>query len=313
MGLKIVKYTELKPCFDAFIDTRTPGSDKKENFTIIGPGVSENPHQYVHIREPHGFNIGGARQPPGCVNSQHSHQTAEVFFVHSGTWAFRLGEQAKDAEVILQPGDLISIPVNLFRGFENIGQSMGFLWSVLGGDDPGHVLWAPYVFDMAKDYGLILLENGDLIDTTKGETIPDNMRPLPKTTSAQIEQLAVLNDKELRACCVMADEKIGAYEKDNIHYRPLIGANAKLNWPHDFAVSQIIIPPKQTHAQAFNISGGKGAEVIFIYQGELSIKTDSQHIIMQAGDTASVPMNIARQYANESSENVSFLCVQRNA
>ncbi|MDD9797936.1 MAG: cupin domain-containing protein, partial [Alphaproteobacteria bacterium] len=153
MGLKLVKYTELKPCFDAFIDTRTPGSDQKENFTIIGPGVSENPHQYVHIREPHGFNIGGARQPPGCVNSQHSHQTAEVFFVHSGTWAFRLGEQAKDAEVILHPGDIISIPVNLFRGFENIGQTMGFLWSVLGGDDPGHVLWAPYDFDMAKDYG----------------------------------------------------------------------------------------------------------------------------------------------------------------
>ncbi|MDD9798076.1 MAG: cupin domain-containing protein, partial [Alphaproteobacteria bacterium] len=152
----------------------------------------------------------------------------------------------------------------------------------------------------------------NLIDTAKGETIPDDIRPMRKTTSEQIAQLAVLNNEALRACCVMADEEIGAYEKDNIHYRPLIGANAKLNWPHDFTVSQIIIPPKQTHAQAFNISGGNGAEVIFIYQGELSIKTDSQHIIMKAGDTASVPMNSARQYANESSENVRFLCVQRN-
>lgn len=76
---RIVRYADLEPCYDAFIDTRTPGSDKKENFTIIGPGVSENPNQHVHIAEPHGFNIGGARQPPRCTNSQHSHQTVEVF------------------------------------------------------------------------------------------------------------------------------------------------------------------------------------------------------------------------------------------
>mgnify|MGYP006923740189 CR=1 FL=1 len=75
-AIRVVRYGDLEPCYDAFIDTRTPGSDKKENFTIIGPGVSENPNQHVHITEPHGFNIGAARQPPGCVNSQHSHDTA---------------------------------------------------------------------------------------------------------------------------------------------------------------------------------------------------------------------------------------------
>ena len=63
----IVRYGDLRPCKTAFIDAHTPGSDQKENFTIIGPGVSENPDQHVHIAEPHGFNIGGARQPPGCV------------------------------------------------------------------------------------------------------------------------------------------------------------------------------------------------------------------------------------------------------
>ena len=164
---RTVRYAELRPCFDAFIDTRTPGSDQKENFTIIGPGVSENPNQYVHIAEPHGFNIGGARQPPGCTNSQHSHETVEVFYVHSGEWRFDLGEHADDAQIALKAGDLISIPTNVFRGFTNIGNSVGYLWAVLGGDDPGRVLWAPKVFDMASDYGLILLEDGKMIDTTK--------------------------------------------------------------------------------------------------------------------------------------------------
>jgi hypothetical protein len=78
---RLVRYAELRPCTNAFIDARSPGSDQKENFTIIGPGVAENPHQYVHIREPHGFNIGGARQPPGCTNSMHSHDSEEVFII----------------------------------------------------------------------------------------------------------------------------------------------------------------------------------------------------------------------------------------
>ncbi len=40
---RLVRYADLKPCLNAFVDTRTPGSDRKENFTIIGPGVAENP------------------------------------------------------------------------------------------------------------------------------------------------------------------------------------------------------------------------------------------------------------------------------
>ena len=82
MEARIVRYGDLKPCRTAFIDTHTPGSDRKENFSIIGAGVSESADQHVHLREHTGFNIGAAGQPPHCVNSLHSHRTAEVFFVH---------------------------------------------------------------------------------------------------------------------------------------------------------------------------------------------------------------------------------------
>ncbi|MEZ5789895.1 MAG: hypothetical protein R3D34_03560 [Nitratireductor sp.] len=43
MEARIVRYGDLKPCKTAFIDAHTPGSDQKENFTIIGGGVSESP------------------------------------------------------------------------------------------------------------------------------------------------------------------------------------------------------------------------------------------------------------------------------
>lgn len=180
---RIVRYAELRPCRNAFIDTRSPGSEEKENFTIIGPGVSENPAQHVHIPEPHGFNIGGARQPPRCINSQHSHETAEVFVVHSGEWCFNLGVTGEDAQVLIGPGDVISLPTQMFRGFTNVGQSLGFLFAVLGGDDPGRVLWAPQVFDLAQRFGLVLLEGGRLVDTAAGQVVPGGRElcraPLP--------------------------------------------------------------------------------------------------------------------------------------
>ena len=46
---QIVRYGELIPCKTAFIDAHTPGSDQKENFTIIGGGVSESPDQHANF------------------------------------------------------------------------------------------------------------------------------------------------------------------------------------------------------------------------------------------------------------------------
>ena len=47
--MDIVRFNELIPCRTAFIDAHTPGSDQKENYTIIGAGVSESPDQHVHL------------------------------------------------------------------------------------------------------------------------------------------------------------------------------------------------------------------------------------------------------------------------
>lgn len=34
LAKRLVRYADLRPCTTAFIDTRTPGSAEKENFTI---------------------------------------------------------------------------------------------------------------------------------------------------------------------------------------------------------------------------------------------------------------------------------------
>ena len=190
MEARIVRYGDLKPCRTAFIDAHTPGSNQKENFTIIGAGVSESADQHIHIRETPGFNIGAAGQPPKCRNSLHVHRTAEVFFVLSGRWRFFWGRWGKAGEVTLTEGDIINIPTGIFRGFENIGTDYGMIMAILGGDDAGGgVVWAPQVIEDAKAHGLVLGENGKLYDTKKGEKLPDGVKPMPVLTDAQLKAI----------------------------------------------------------------------------------------------------------------------------
>ena len=305
LNQRLVRYTDLRPCTTAFIDTRTPGSAEKENFTIIGPGVAENPDQHVHIELPHGFNIGGARQPPGCINSQHSHETAEVFVVHSGTWAFLLGPNQEDGEVLLKPGDTISIPVHVFRGFQNVGDDVGFLFAVLGGDDPGHVTWAPYVFDNAKEHGLILLEDGSLIDTTKGETIPDGKRPMRATTQEDAARLDRPTAEQLQNSCVL--KKNQSHESTpstilGIKEYPIIGseqpdeqlAAGRMSWPHGFQLRRILLDSGETTKEHIRHE----EEVVMMHEGRLTVRLPNGAVEMKPGDVLTVPIDMPRVFEN---------------
>ncbi|MDE3080226.1 MAG: cupin domain-containing protein [Paracoccaceae bacterium] len=187
MEARIVRYGDLQPCRTAFIDAHTPGSNQKENFTIIGGGVSESADQHVHIRDTPGFNIGAAGQPPKCRNSLHAHRTAEVFFVLSGRWRFFWGRWGTAGDVVLEEGDIFNIPTGIFRGFENVGTDYGMIMAILGGDDAGGgVIWAPQVIEDARDHGLVLGRNGKLYDTKKGQTLPEGVPPMPLLTEEDL-------------------------------------------------------------------------------------------------------------------------------
>ena len=303
---RLVRYDDLKPCTTAFVDTRTPGSAEKENFTIIGPGVAENPEQHVHIDIPHGFNIGAARQPPGCVNSQHSHETAEVFVIHSGRWAFFLGPDCEDGEVILEPGDTISIPIHVFRGFRNVGDDIGFMFAVLGGDDPGHVTWAPYVFEAARKHGLILLEDGSLIDTTRGERVPDGKRLMSPTTDEDVARLRRMTAEELTDCVVRRGALDAGPTSDlsgpGVAERPIIGsantaegiAAGALDWPHGFHLRHLTLDAGATTAR--HRRGEE--EVLLVHRGSLTVETADSRMRIGAGDVLTLPVGIARRFRN---------------
>jgi mannose-6-phosphate isomerase-like protein (cupin superfamily) len=283
---RIVRYDDLVPCTNAFIDTRTPGSDAKENFTIIGPGVAENPDQHVHITEAHGFNIGGARQPPRCTNSQHSHDTAEVFVVHSGRWRFTFGEHGEDAQVEAGAGDIVSFPTQTFRGFENIGEDTAFLWSVLGGDDPGRVLWAPQVFEMAKQYGLVLLEDGSLVDTTVGQTVPLGVRPMPVTSRDAIAKLRRMRLEDEAE--IIARAPVAHTPGETL----VIGDGGELPAAEGFTLSRMFLG----EGEASLPISSEQPEVVFVQAGAAAVTIGDVTIQLGRGDTMTMPMGLERSY-----------------
>jgi quercetin dioxygenase-like cupin family protein len=300
---RLVRYSELRPCINAFIDARSPGSDKKENFTIIGPGVAENPNQYVHIREPHGFNIGGARQPPGCTNSLHSHDTAEVFIIHQGTWRFFWGEHGDAGEVVLNPGDTISIPIHIFRGFENVGNNIGFMFAVLGGDDPGRVHWAPHVIEKARGFGLILLEDGSLIDTIEGEIVPEGATVVVPSSREEIAYIRAPTLEEMtgnvvRHAALVSNAKSGA--KQAVEDTVVIGSApaavgnsvAPISTPHGFTLRHLALAAGAKTA----IRTRDGVEVLMVHHGRVIWRNDRHgHVELNSGDTFTVPRGMARQ------------------
>ena len=286
MADRIVRYGELVPCKTAFIDAHTPGSDQKENFTIIGGGVSESPDQHVHIAIPHGFNIGAAGQPPKCRNSLHDHNTAEVFFVLSGRWRFFWGRWGNAGEVVLEQGDIINIPTGIFRGFENIGTEYGMIMAILGGDDAGGgVHWAPQVIEDAADHGLILGENGKLYDQKKGQSLPDDIGPMPVMQSYELAKRPELTTMDVVPNHVARFWDMFALSDS----RPVnvIGENGILRDKPGFEVDFI------TRGSAVeNLESHRFPSVLMPVRGHWRISWEGGSEVLAPGDTMSVPAEL---------------------
>ena len=282
--VRVVRYGELRPCRTAFIDAHTPGSDQKENFTIIGAGVSESAEQHVHIRDTPGFNIGAAGQPPRCRNSLHAHRTAEVFFVHKGRWRFFWGRHGAAGEVTLDEGDLIDIPTGIFRGFENVGTDYGMIMSVLGGDDAGGgVTWAPEVIEDAKAHGLVLSEKGKLYDTKRGERLPDNERPMPTLTAEQVRDYPELPVEEVVPRFVARYQDMVA--RAGRAPALVIGAQGALILDRPgFEVALI-----GRHSLQDSTARAATYQVLIVHRGHWQLGLDADELVLAPGDTCAVP------------------------
>ncbi len=293
------------PCKSAFIDCRTPGSDRKDNYSFIGPGVSQNPDQHVNLREPHGYNLGAAGMPHGTTNSLHLHFTAEVFINFDGEYQLRWGPNGDQGEYRSVDGDVVSVPPWIFRGFTNVGPDEGILLTVLGRDDPGGILWGPPVLEEAAGYGLYLTADNQLVDTAIGQRVPEGARLIEPMDQAEIDRLDVFTVEQFRTRVVHADDRTWVAEPylcsllpgGRAQLSPVIGpgtvedrrARPTLTDPHGFGLAWLRAVPGEgvlTHrhdrTQVLTAKAGRWAVTI-------NVGDAAQTVELGSLDTLSVP------------------------
>ena len=194
---RLIAFDTLAYSTDAFIDYRIPGCGPKKNYALIGPGVSQNPDQPVSLREKHGFQVGGVSMPAGVVNPPHMHFTAEVFMCTNGQWDLHWGFNPGHQTAAFAEGDLCSIPTWIYRGFQNTGTQDGFMFTALGGDDTGGILWGPATLDAARQQGVHLTEDYEIIDEHLGGQWNADHKRLQPMTPEEISALRVWSPAEM--------------------------------------------------------------------------------------------------------------------
>jgi quercetin dioxygenase-like cupin family protein len=162
---RVARFKELQPSRQAFVDSLIPGHER-EIFNVIGRGVTEDASLRPAITDAQGFNVTLVHAAPGKGAALHSHPTVEVFVSLSGEWAVYWGDNGEN-EIVLGQWDTISVPPGVMRGFRNAGHEDGYLMAILGGTDAGKVAWAPAVLEKAKQTGLALDAQGNLVRASR--------------------------------------------------------------------------------------------------------------------------------------------------
>jgi mannose-6-phosphate isomerase-like protein (cupin superfamily) len=309
-----IRRAQYLPCDDAFIDVRLPGSSPKHNYSIIGPGVTQNADQPINLREAHGFNIGAAGLPPGVTNNLHLHFTAEVFIACEGRFLLRWGVRGEEGELVMEAGDVICMPTWIFRGFSNIGTEPGFLMTVLGGDDTGGILWSPDVLQRARATGLWLGRDNQMIEVPAGSTPPPEealMPPLPDDEVALLRRWSVAEMAARGVKLAQRDFRQATLDTalpgHGWELAPVIGWGISqhrehrpaVSDPQGFSVEWIRVPPGQASA-AFELD----APAVLVHgSGPLAVVFGDHgpSAALGAWDTLSLPAGSIRRFVNTGS------------
>ena len=310
---RIAKFNELTPSTLPFVEGRLEGHRERKNYSIVGPGVAEDSEQSVKISKAHGYNLGAVSANPKNGSGLHSHTTAEVFLIYSGKWRFYWGVDGKN-EIILGKGDIISMPTNMFRGFENAGDEEGLIFVVLGNDDPGIITWIPKVLIRAKETGLALLDDNSLIDLKKNE-IPTGKKLLEPINNDQLRKFDNYSLNEIEKFICRFDDQ-SKFQNDldngikliqiignqfcNQSYNPLIDQNTGFN----------LSILKSKNGQIKDLIFTKPT-IMFSQKGLWKIKIENDIFEINSKDTFSVPLNTKLSISIENIEDCYLNCVSK--
>ena len=319
INTRLARFEDLIPSKVPFVEGKLKGHQDRSNYSIVGPGVSEESKQNVKIAEAHGFNIGAVSASAMNGSGLHSHTTAEVFLIFSGSWRFYWGSDGKEGEVILHKGDVASFPTNMFRGFQNVSDDEAYMVVVLGENDPGVITWTPKVIKDAKDTGMVLLNDNSLIDLDK-QKIPEGKKALDPLHENDLHQFDHYTSDEIEKFVIRSSDS-QKYIEDDEHFN----SNSIINYLDNLSLHEKTFKPQIPHHTGFGLSLLKGknahihsyqsnaSEAFLCLDGKWEINCDDQKVVIGPRDTFSAPKNSFRSVKQISDEEGNlFLIRQKN-
>ncbi len=162
---RVARFDGIRPSDRPFLDTVIPGHER-QNFNVLGRGVTEDPSLAPSIADVPGFNITDMMSETDKGPALHDHGTVEVFFSLQGEWEIAWGDEGENT-VRLGTFDTISVPAGVMRSIRNVGGGRQWLMTVLGENNPGRVRWHDKVIAAAAERGLGLDAGGNLIELAR--------------------------------------------------------------------------------------------------------------------------------------------------
>ncbi|MBO6783277.1 MAG: hypothetical protein JJ899_08410 [Alphaproteobacteria bacterium] len=130
----VARFNDLIEDDSIFKEDRDDEIGERRHFHVISP---EGYLKDAKITSPHHFHISYVELPPGHEVQLHAHDVAEVFVQMTGTFEFGYGDQGQH-KVVLNPMDTFSVPIDVMRGFKNVGLTNGIVMVIY--DKPGDIL-----------------------------------------------------------------------------------------------------------------------------------------------------------------------------
>jgi quercetin dioxygenase-like cupin family protein len=139
-----------------------------------------------------------------------------------------------------------------------VGQDDGWIFTALGGDDTGGILWHPSILRTAAEQGLYLTRDNMLVDTEAGATKPAAEKLIAPLDEATVQGLRRVSVEEMRRRVVKAGDRAWSTRAllDAVlpghasELTPVIGHGmseeldhaAKITNPHGFSMEWLRIP-----------------------------------------------------------------------
>ena len=148
----------------AFLDQRIPRYER-EIINMVGMGVTENAALRPNVMTgAAGFSVTYVRAKSGKGAALHRHATEEVFIPVKGPWQVFWLEGDEERTVDLDEGDVVNVPIGIYRGFRSLSDRPdALLMAIVGGPDAGKVDWHPSVLAEARSTGLSVDDDGNLV------------------------------------------------------------------------------------------------------------------------------------------------------